>query len=167
MDRSKAKNTTVFDKSLATRGKTEVNLSTFAFLFSELVQYNHQRVASIAQLQDKLSDLGQHVGHRMVDVLCWRERHTKRETRLVNMLLFIKNNVWKTLFGKEADSLEQATDVPGTYYLLEEEPLVNTFISVPKDLSMLSTCTCTYYIKRIHFILVVMEIVYGPLYFLE
>ena len=70
----------------------------------------------------------------MVDVLCWRERATKRETRLVNMLLFIKNNVWKvrvgmarrlfigrtyvqTLFGKEADSLEQATDVPGTCIL--------------------------------------------------
>ena len=31
----------------------------------------------------------------MVDVLCWRDRATKRETRLVNMLLFIKNNVWK------------------------------------------------------------------------
>lgn len=69
----------------------------------------------------------------MVDVLCWRDRATKRETRLVNMLLFIKNNVWKvratmvtyqqidgalqTLFGKEADSLEQATDVPGTCIL--------------------------------------------------
>ena len=43
----------------------------------------------------RLAELGQHVGHRMVDVLCWRERATKRETRLVNMLLFIKNNVWK------------------------------------------------------------------------
>ena len=46
-------------------------------------------------LYGRLSELGQHVGHRMVDVLCWRERATKRETRLVNMLLFIKNNVWK------------------------------------------------------------------------
>ena len=35
----------------------------------------------------------------MVDVLCWRERATKRETRLVNMLLFIKNNVWKVRVG--------------------------------------------------------------------
>ncbi|XP_065905570.1 trafficking protein particle complex subunit 5-like isoform X2 [Dysidea avara] len=138
MDRSRTKNVTVFDKSLATRGKSEVNLSTFAFLFSELVQYNHQRVASIPQLQERLAELGQHIGHRMVDVLCWRDRATKRETRLVNMLLFIKNNVWKTLFGKEADSLEQATDVPGTYYLFEEEPLVNTFISVPNDFSGLN-----------------------------
>ena len=47
----------------------------------------------------RLSELGQHVGHRMVDVLCWRERATKRETRLVNMLLFIKNNVWKVRVG--------------------------------------------------------------------
>lgn len=49
------------------------------------------------------------------------------------MLLFIKTNVWKTLFGKEADKLEHANDDERIYYIIEKEPLVNKFISVPKD----------------------------------
>lgn len=39
----------------------------------------------------------------------------------------------QTLFGKEADKLEHATDDECTYYIIEKEPLVNKFISVPKD----------------------------------
>ena len=41
--------------------------------------------------------------------------------------------MWKTLFGKEADKLEHANDDERTYYVIEKEPLVNRFISVPKD----------------------------------
>lgn len=37
------------------------------------------------------------------------------------------------LFGKEADKLEHANDDERIYYLIEKEPLVNKFISVPKD----------------------------------
>ena len=37
------------------------------------------------------------------------------------------------LFGKEADKLEHANDDERTYYIIEKDPLVNTFISVPKD----------------------------------
>jgi hypothetical protein len=45
----------------------------------------------------------------MIDVLCLREKTPKRETRLVNHLLYIQKTLWKTLFYKEADRLEQAT----------------------------------------------------------
>lgn len=37
------------------------------------------------------------------------------------------------LFGREADKLERSNDDEGTYYIIEKEPLVNKFISVPKD----------------------------------
>ena len=43
----------------------------------------------------RLADLGRHVGFRMIDVLCLREKTPKRETRLVNMLWFIQKTVWK------------------------------------------------------------------------
>lgn len=43
----------------------------------------------------RLADLGHHVGFRMIDVLCLREKTPKRETRLVNMLWFIQKTVWK------------------------------------------------------------------------
>jgi hypothetical protein len=77
--------------------------------------------------------MGSHVGQRIVDIHYVRDRSFKRETRLINVLLFVKTTVWKSLFGKEADKLEQATDSETTYYLIENEPLVNRFVSVPKD----------------------------------
>ena len=43
----------------------------------------------------RLADLGHHVGFRMIDILCLREKTAKRETRLVNMLWFIQKTVWK------------------------------------------------------------------------
>ncbi|VDN38798.1 unnamed protein product [Cylicostephanus goldi] len=54
------------------------------------------------------------------------------------MLMFIKSSVWKNLFGKEADKLERSNDDQCTYLLIEKEPVVNTFISVPKDKGMLN-----------------------------
>ncbi|XP_064386902.1 trafficking protein particle complex subunit 5-like [Halichondria panicea] len=138
LGRRKAPDTgSVYDKPLP-KGKSEINLSTFAFLFSEVVQYNHGRVTSLTQLHEKLSELGHHVGFRMIDVLALREKAPKRETKHVNMLWFIQKTLWKTLFGKEADRLEQATANTSIYYLFEDEPLVNKFISVPKDQSSLN-----------------------------
>uniref|UniRef100_A0A672G072 Trafficking protein particle complex subunit 5-like n=1 Tax=Salarias fasciatus TaxID=181472 RepID=A0A672G072_SALFA len=93
-----------------TRPKTEVSVSAFALLFSEMVQYCQSRVYSVSELQTRLADMGQSVGASMLDVLVLREKNGKRETKVLNMLLFIKVNVWKSLFGKEADKLEQAND---------------------------------------------------------
>ena len=39
--------------------------------------------------------MGQHVGVRVLDVLVLREKGFKREVKLLNMLLFIKANLWK------------------------------------------------------------------------
>ncbi|KAK7605399.1 hypothetical protein V9T40_007257 [Parthenolecanium corni] len=47
----------------------------------------------------------------------------------------------ESLFGKEADKLEQAND--DEYYLKEKDPIVNKFISVPKDKSALNCAVFT------------------------
>ena len=40
--------------------------------------------------------MGHHVGYRMIDVLCPRDKGGRyRETRMVNMLLYIKTTLWK------------------------------------------------------------------------
>lgn len=44
-----------------------------------------------------------------------------------------KGTLWKALFGKEADKLEQASDDDKTYYIIEKEPIITRYISVPKD----------------------------------
>eukprot|EP00281_Chroomonas_sp_CCMP1168_P027061 CAMPEP_0206245710 /NCGR_PEP_ID=MMETSP0047_2-20121206/18844_1 /ASSEMBLY_ACC=CAM_ASM_000192 /TAXON_ID=195065 /ORGANISM="Chroomonas mesostigmatica_cf, Strain CCMP1168" /LENGTH=191 /DNA_ID=CAMNT_0053671031 /DNA_START=33 /DNA_END=608 /DNA_ORIENTATION=- len=120
------------------RGKTEVSLSAFAFLFSEMVQYYQQRVNTTQELERKLAGAGYGVGVRMLELVVFREKGSKRETRVIGMLSFIKDNMWKTMFGKPADSLERVTDKEDEYMINEKEPLVNTFISVPKDLGHLN-----------------------------
>jgi hypothetical protein len=124
--------TSILDKSLS-RGKQEVSLSAFALLFSEMVQYCQSRSSTVPELQGKLHELGFQVGSRMLDLVFVREKAARRETKLLNVLLFVKSTLWKTLFGKEADKLEHANDDERTYYVIEKEPLVNKFISVPKD----------------------------------
>ncbi|CAF0772737.1 unnamed protein product [Rotaria sordida] len=120
------------DRSLQkTRG--DINLSTFALLFSEMVQYSQNRVDNIYDLQTKLSDLGHHVGTRILDLYFLRVAKDKREVRLTPMLVFIQKTFWKFLFNREADNLEQHAQEPNVYYIIERECLVNKFISVPKD----------------------------------
>lgn len=46
----------------------------------------------------------------MLELLVWREKSAKRETRVLGVLYFIHNVVWKFLFGKQADSLEKSTE---------------------------------------------------------
>ncbi|CAM9802546.1 trafficking protein particle complex subunit 5 [Lampetra fluviatilis] len=132
----------LLERSLG-RGRSEVALSAFALLFSEMVQYSQARVYSVSELQARLSELGRHVGARSLDTLVLRERPGRRDTRLLGALLFIKVNLWKALFGKEADKLEQANDDVKTYYIIEREPLINTFISVPRDNSSLNCASFT------------------------
>jgi len=43
----------------------------------------------------RLADLGQHVGTRILDVLVVRERGFKRETKLLQILIFVKSTLWK------------------------------------------------------------------------
>uniref|UniRef100_A0A4W4HHJ6 Trafficking protein particle complex 5 n=1 Tax=Electrophorus electricus TaxID=8005 RepID=A0A4W4HHJ6_ELEEL len=45
--------------------------------------------------------------------------------------------------AKEADKLEQANDDDKTYYIIEKEPLVNAFISMPKENSILNCAAFT------------------------
>ena len=69
----KNKNTQILDRPLS-RGKSDVSLSCFAFLFSEYVQYCTNRVMTIPDLQNKLAKLGNNVGFHLVEILNYREK---------------------------------------------------------------------------------------------
>ena len=127
----------ILDKPLI-KPKSDVSLSSFAFLFSEIVQYNQNRVSSITDLERKLEAAGFGIGLRVIELITARDRQTKRETRLVNMLQFICNVVWKYLFNKAADNLERSTENEDEYMIHEHSPLTNAFISVPTDLGQLN-----------------------------
>ena len=107
--------TTILDRSIS-KGKNEVSLNCFALLFSEIVQYCQNRVSTVPELQakyiyfysrprwwwfddrtifDRLSEFGQQVGIKMLDLLIVREKSGKREIKLLQILIFIKSTVWK------------------------------------------------------------------------
>lgn len=79
----------VLDRSLS-RPKMEVSPSAFALLFSEMVQYCQCRVYSVSELQARLADMGRRVGASLLDLLVLREKNGKKETKVLNILLFIK-----------------------------------------------------------------------------
>jgi hypothetical protein len=58
----------------------------------------------------RLEEVGYGVGQRIVELTGVRDRATRRETKLVNMLQHITTVIWKQLFGKAADSLERSTE---------------------------------------------------------
>jgi len=88
----------------------QVSLSAFCFLFSEMVQYQQNKVNTTQELEKKLAENGYGVGVRMSELCFFREKNAKREIKVVGILSYIKDNIWKTMFGKPADSLERATD---------------------------------------------------------
>lgn len=90
---------TVPDRPLI-KGRSEISLSAFAFLFGELVQYCQTQVSNIGELERRLEDAGYGVGLRLLEVLSYRERNSRREVRLLEMLKFVHTSLWKCLFGR-------------------------------------------------------------------
>lgn len=105
-----------------------VSLSVFAYLFSEMVQYHQNRVDSISELERRLEATGYGVGLRVLELLAYRSREYKRETKLMNLLQFVSTQVWKALFHKPADSLERSIDHTDEYMIVDYEPITSTFV---------------------------------------
>jgi hypothetical protein len=124
------------------KGKKEVSLSAFSFLFSEIVQYCQSRVNTGSELENKLSEFGQRVGTRSLELCVFRDKNSKREIRRVNMLQYIVSNIWKMLYGKQADVLEKAPNMENRYMIYEKEPLENKYVSLPKNLTGMH---CSYF----------------------
>ncbi|KAI8884750.1 TRAPP I complex [Backusella circina FSU 941] len=103
-----------------------------------MLQYAQKRVNGIQDLERKLNEFGYRVGVRVLELLTWREKVAKRETKVLGILYFIHSTVWKALFGKQADSLEKSTENEDEYMISDNEPILTRYISVPKELSQLN-----------------------------
>ena len=76
----------------------------------ELAMFCVLRFAS-AVMYERLNEFGYRVGIRALELFVWRDgKNAKRETRVLGILYFINTVVWKSLFGKPADSLEKSTE---------------------------------------------------------
>ena len=58
--------------------------------------------------------------------------------QLVQILMYITQTLWTRLFYKPADSLEKSSTADDEYMIIDNEPVINKFISVPRDLQQLN-----------------------------
>jgi hypothetical protein len=93
-------------------------------------------------LFNSLNLQGHPIGLKLLDLLLIREppRSQTRPLTIIALLHFIKINVWTHLFGRQADRLEKSSsrDTPDEYMIIDNEPLVNAYISVPREMSQLN-----------------------------
>ena len=111
---------------------SKVNQSVFSFLFSEIVLFHMDQ----PDLEQSLKEFAKPIGERVLELCSYRERKSsfrssggKRETSIVNVLHFISNQVWKCLFGKMADGLEQSNQDKDEYWLNDRDPVTNIYAS--------------------------------------
>ena len=91
----------------------------------------------------------------MLELTFYREMRTpnatnngKRELEIVNMLHFINTTLWKQLFGRQADGLEQSNTDDTEYWLSDRSPVTNKFTSIGKDRNY-SGPNCAFFIAGI------------------
>ncbi len=133
------------------RGNREVSLSAFAWLFSETVYHAIKHAKGTHDLETRLAELGSQIGVRILELVSFRlsfpsttslagitSSSCKREIRLLGILHFIHTTVWKSLFGKTADSLEKSAERKEEYMISDNDLLVNRFISIPTEYGQLN-----------------------------
>ena len=124
----------IFNKSLNNSRKKQVSLSGFSYLFCEILKYSSKNIRNVEELEDKLSSLGYMIGIKQLELMTFRYNTNKKFKDVIGLLEFIKNIVWKNLFGKIADGLEQSTKNKKEFFILESQPITNKYVSVPKDM---------------------------------
>ena len=138
----------IYDRNLNRARTNELSLTSFAHLFNSLISYHHSRSPSISDLESRLATCGYSIGVKLLDLLLYRlpQRSATRPTRLLELLQFIHTTLWRSLFSRSADALELSTSNNNEYMITDNEPLVNTYISIPKEMSQLN---CAAYVAGI------------------
>ncbi|KJR89100.1 uncharacterized protein SPSK_06542 [Sporothrix schenckii 1099-18] len=141
---------TIYHRPLNRTRNAELSQSAFAYLFSEMVGYAQRRVTGIQDLEKRLNVQGHPIGVKLLDLLLYREppRSQIRPQTIIALLHFVKINVWTHLFGRQANGLEKSSNpqTPEEYMIIDNEPLVNQYISVPREMSQLN---CAAYVAGI------------------
>ncbi|KAL4920473.1 NO signaling/Golgi transport ligand-binding domain-containing protein [Aspergillus aurantiobrunneus] len=147
---------TIYDRHLNRSRNAESSRASFAFLFGEMVTYAQRRVTGIQDLERRLNEQGYPLGLRLLDLLFYRTMSSSsssalsssstsasppnRPLRILPLLHLIHGPLWRLLFNRPADALEHSVspDTPNEYMITDNDPLVNTYISVPKEMNQLN-----------------------------
>lgn len=61
-----------------------------------------------------------------------------RPLRILSLLSLLTSRLYPLLFARPADGLEQSTTSKNEYHIIDNTPLTNAYISVPKEMKDLS-----------------------------
>lgn len=97
----------------------------------------------------RLNEQGHPLGLKLLDLLLYRSSpagsassssaaQAARPLRILPLLTLLTTKLYPLLFSRPADSLEQSTTNPGEYMIIDNTPLTNQYISVPKEMSQLN-----------------------------
>ena len=78
--------------------------------------------------------IGYSVGYKQLELMTYRVNNGRRHRDVIGMLEFIKDKVWKHLFGRTADGLEQSTRDKDQFFIIDHNPITNRYVSVPDHL---------------------------------
>ncbi|KAL3423382.1 trafficking protein particle complex subunit 5 [Phlyctema vagabunda] len=141
---------TIYHRPLNRSKAQELSQASFAYLFGEMVSYAQKRVTGIQDLEKRLNVQGHPIGLKLLDLLLYREppRTQTRPLNIIALLQFITTVLWRHLFSRPADALEKSSnpETPDEYMISDNEPLVNQYISVPKEMNQLN---CAAYVAGI------------------
>ncbi|KAF2762789.1 TRAPP I complex [Pseudovirgaria hyperparasitica] len=142
---------TIYDRNLSRSKNAELSRAAFGYLFVEMIGYAQRRVRGVADLEKRLNAQGYPLGLKLLDLLLTRSplpstSPSLRPTRILPLLQFITTTLWKHLFGRPADALERSAANADEYMISDNEPLVNTYISVPREMSQLN---CAAYVAGV------------------
>ncbi|EEH40489.2 BET3 family protein [Paracoccidioides lutzii Pb01] len=157
---------TIYDRNLNRSRNAELSKASFAYLFSEMVVYAQRRVTGIQDLERRLNEQGYPLGLRLLDLLLYRSlpgsssssgltssssssgTQPNRPLRILPLLQLIHGPLWRLLFSRPADALEHsvAAATPNEYMITDNDPLVNSYISVPREMNQLN---CAAYVAGI------------------
>lgn len=139
---------TIYDRNLNRSRNAELSRASFAFLFMEMVTYAQRKIKSVSDFEKKLNEQGYPLGMKLLDLLLYRSSPAgssssssapaARPLRILPLLTLINNKLYPLLFSRPADSLEQDTSDPSKYMIIDNTPLTNAYISVPKEMNQLS-----------------------------
>ncbi|KAJ5246593.1 hypothetical protein N7468_001576 [Penicillium chermesinum] len=143
---------TIYDRHLNRSRNAELSRASFAYLFGEMVTYAQRRVTGIQDLEKRKDTPSASV--------CSTYSSTappppppplspapppprlppNRPLRILSLLHLIHGPLWRLLFQRAADALEHSVsaETPNEYMITDNDPLVNTYISVPREMSMLN-----------------------------
>ena len=104
----------------------QVSVSAFGYLYCAIFDYCKGRSSNRAEIATRfvthtvlsfhiiplirLEALGYDVGSRVLELLFFREKERKHETKISNLFQFVTTTVWVYLFGKQATLIKYADE---------------------------------------------------------